>query len=172
MRASKKTAQARSGAHAYSRLPFVSPVRGHVGIPRQCRQWGKRAPLFCRSGSPFNQRRAFHYALSDRRGRYHDRLGPLRPRRHPPAYRIWLVVLFFISLSTEGTRGSQRSCLGGPSHSPGLEGQNSVCASSWVFLRARRVMSVQSRHWLDYDPVALVVLLVGMSAVALLALSI
>jgi hypothetical protein len=38
--------------------------------------------------------------------------------------------------------------------------------------RARRVMSVQSRHWLDYDPVALVVLLVGMSAVALLALSI
>ena len=38
--------------------------------------------------------------------------------------------------------------------------------------RARRVMSVQIRHWLDYDPVALVVLVVGMSAVALLALSI
>ena len=33
-------------------------------------------------------------------------------------------------------------------------------------------MSVQSRHWLDYDPVALVVLLVGMSAVAFLVLSI
>jgi hypothetical protein len=33
-------------------------------------------------------------------------------------------------------------------------------------------MSVQSRHWLDYDPVALVVLLLGMSAVTLLALSI
>jgi len=33
-------------------------------------------------------------------------------------------------------------------------------------------MSVQSRHWLDYDPVALVALLVGMSAVALLAMSI
>jgi hypothetical protein len=33
-------------------------------------------------------------------------------------------------------------------------------------------MSVQSRHWLDYDPVALAVLVVGMSAVALLALSI
>jgi hypothetical protein len=33
-------------------------------------------------------------------------------------------------------------------------------------------MSLQSRHWLDYDPVALVVLLAGMSAVALLALSI
>jgi hypothetical protein len=37
---------------------------------------------------------------------------------------------------------------------------------------ARRVMNVRSRHWLDYDPVALVVLVVGMSAVALLALSI
>jgi hypothetical protein len=33
-------------------------------------------------------------------------------------------------------------------------------------------MSVQSRHWLDYDPVTLAVLLVGMSAVAFLALSI
>jgi hypothetical protein len=33
-------------------------------------------------------------------------------------------------------------------------------------------MSVQSRHWLEYDPVALVVLLVGMSAVAFLVLSI
>jgi hypothetical protein len=33
-------------------------------------------------------------------------------------------------------------------------------------------MIVQSRHWLDYDPVALVVLVLGMSAVALLALSI
>jgi len=33
-------------------------------------------------------------------------------------------------------------------------------------------MSVQSGHWLDYDPVALVVLLVGMSAVAFLVLSI
>jgi hypothetical protein len=48
----------------------------------------------------------------------------------------------------------------------------------WLdFLKARsatsrRVMNVQSRHWLDYDSVALVVLVVGMSAVALLALSI
>ena len=33
-------------------------------------------------------------------------------------------------------------------------------------------MSLQSRHWLGYDPVALVVLLTGLSAVALLALSI
>ena len=33
-------------------------------------------------------------------------------------------------------------------------------------------MIVQSSHWLDYDPVALVVLVLGMSAVALLALSI
>jgi hypothetical protein len=40
------------------------------------------------------------------------------------------------------------------------------------FSRRGALMSIQSRHWLDYDPVALVVLLVGMSAVALLALSI
>ena len=33
-------------------------------------------------------------------------------------------------------------------------------------------MSVQSKHWLDYDPVALVVLVLGMSAIASLALSI
>jgi hypothetical protein len=37
-------------------------------------------------------------------------------------------------------------------------------------------MSVQSRdvhrHWLDYDPVALLILVVGIGAVALLALSI
>jgi hypothetical protein len=38
--------------------------------------------------------------------------------------------------------------------------------------RARCVMNVQSRHWLDYDPVALVILVVGIGAVALLALSI
>jgi hypothetical protein len=38
--------------------------------------------------------------------------------------------------------------------------------------RARCVMSVQSRHWLDYDPVALLILVVGIGAVALLALSI
>ena len=31
---------------------------------------------------------------------------------------------------------------------------------------------VQSRHWLDYDPVALLVLIVGIGAVALVALSI
>jgi hypothetical protein len=35
-----------------------------------------------------------------------------------------------------------------------------------------KVMRVQSGHWLDYDPVALVVLIVGIGAVALLALSI
>ena len=38
--------------------------------------------------------------------------------------------------------------------------------------RARCVMSVESRHWLDYDPVALLILVVGIGAVALLALSI
>jgi len=33
-------------------------------------------------------------------------------------------------------------------------------------------MRAQSRHWLDYDPVALVVLIVGIGVVALLVLSI
>jgi hypothetical protein len=33
-------------------------------------------------------------------------------------------------------------------------------------------MRVQSGHWLDYDPVALVVLIVGIGALTLLALSI
>jgi hypothetical protein len=41
------------------------------------------------------------------------------------------------------------------------------------FFRVRYViMRVQSGHWLDYDPVALVVLVLGIGAVALLALSI
>ncbi len=34
------------------------------------------------------------------------------------------------------------------------------------------IMRAQSSHWLDYDPVALVILVVGIGAVALLALSI
>src|SRR5262249_7601044 len=34
MRPSKKTAQGLSGAHAYSRLPFVSPVRGACWHPK------------------------------------------------------------------------------------------------------------------------------------------
>jgi hypothetical protein len=33
-------------------------------------------------------------------------------------------------------------------------------------------MRAQSRHWLDYDPVALIVLIVGIGVVALLALNI
>ena len=33
-------------------------------------------------------------------------------------------------------------------------------------------MRVRSRHWLDYDPIALAVLVLGIGAVALLALSI
>ena len=40
------------------------------------------------------------------------------------------------------------------------------------FDRVRYVMRVHSGHWLDYDPIALVVLFVGIGAVALLALSI
>jgi hypothetical protein len=34
------------------------------------------------------------------------------------------------------------------------------------------VMRVQSSHWLDYDPVTLLVLIVGIGAVALIAFSI
>jgi hypothetical protein len=33
-------------------------------------------------------------------------------------------------------------------------------------------MRARSRHWLDYDPVALVVLILGIGAVSLLVLSI
>jgi hypothetical protein len=33
-------------------------------------------------------------------------------------------------------------------------------------------MRVQGRHWLDYDPIALAVLVIGIGIVALLALSI
>jgi hypothetical protein len=33
-------------------------------------------------------------------------------------------------------------------------------------------MRVQSRHWLDYDPVAVAVLIIGIGIVALLAFSI
>jgi len=95
------------------RLPFVSPVRGNVGIPRQGRAMGY---LFSSSGSLFRQRER-------------KTLG--------------CVVSMELSL-------------------PGLEGAPGRGA----------LMIVQSRHWLDYDPVALVVLVVGMSAVALLALSI
>ena len=50
--------------------------------------------------------------------------------------------------------------------------QCGVASVAGFFSGRGALMSVQSRHWLDYDPVALVVLVVGMSAVALLALSI
>jgi hypothetical protein len=33
-------------------------------------------------------------------------------------------------------------------------------------------MQIQRRHWLDYDPVALVVLVIGIGLIELLALSI
>jgi hypothetical protein len=38
--------------------------------------------------------------------------------------------------------------------------------------RVGGVMRVQSRHWLDYDPVAVAVLIIGIGIVALLAFSI
>jgi hypothetical protein len=34
----------------------------------------------------------------------------------------------------------------------------------------RRVMYVQKRHWLDYDPVAIVVLVIGIGMIELLAM--
>jgi hypothetical protein len=36
----------------------------------------------------------------------------------------------------------------------------------------RPLMNTKARHWLDYDPVAFAVLVVGMGAIELLALSI
>jgi hypothetical protein len=45
-------------------------------------------------------------------------------------------------------------------------------SGSGAFFQGEVVMRVQSSHWLDYDPVALVILVVGIGAVALLALSI
>jgi hypothetical protein len=54
----------------------------------------------------------------------------------------------------------------------GPEPRSRVASAGGGFRRAGCVVSVQSKHWLDYDPVALAVLVVGMSAVALLALSI
>jgi hypothetical protein len=38
-------------------------------------------------------------------------------------------------------------------------------------LSVRRVMRIQNEHWLDYDPVAVLVLLVGIGAVILVAFS-
>jgi hypothetical protein len=51
-------------------------------------------------------------------------------------------------------------------------GRSLRVALAGSFHRVRCVMRVQSGHWLDYDPVALVVLVLGIGAVALLALSI
>jgi hypothetical protein len=94
-----------------------------------------------------------HYALSDPSGASHLAGG----------------AFLYLFIDRGNARQPEGVVSAAPLTPPGLEGENPVCASSW---EARRAMSVQSRHWLDYDSVALVVLLVGMSAVALLALSI
>jgi hypothetical protein len=39
-------------------------------------------------------------------------------------------------------------------------------------VQGRHIMHVQRRHWLDYDPVALAVLVIGIGMIELLALSI
>jgi hypothetical protein len=76
------------------------------------------------------------------------------------------VPLFVVGLafSTAGTQGARMRSLGGP-FAPRIRGSTQTSGRG-------ALMIVQSRHWLDYDPVALVVLVVGMSAVALLGLSI
>ena len=56
-------------------------------------------------------------------------------------------------------------------HPPSTSGRNKSGACEFIF-QARRVMRVYSGHRLDYDPVALVILVVGIGAVVLLALSI
>ena len=80
-----------------------------------------------------------------------------------------------LALSTAGTRGARMRCLDGPL-APRIRGlpeaPSRVALVAGFFSGRGALMSVQSRHWLDYDTVALVVLVVGMSAVALLALSI
>ena len=80
-----------------------------------------------------------------------------------------------LALSTAGTRGARMRCLDGPL-APRIRGlpeaPSRVALVAGFFSGRGALMSVQSRHWLDYDPVAMVVLVVGMSAVALLALSI
>jgi hypothetical protein len=45
-------------------------------------------------------------------------------------------------------------------------------ASSGCQGEAKNMRAAYSGHWLDYDPIALVVLVVGIGAVALLAISI
>ena len=56
-------------------------------------------------------------------------------------------------------------------HPPSTSGRNKSGACELIF-QARRVMRAYSGHWLDYDPVALVILVGGIGAVVLLALSI
>jgi hypothetical protein len=36
--------------------------------------------------------------------------------------------------------------------------------------QGRRIMYIKSRHWLDYDPVALAVLVIGIGVIELVAL--
>jgi len=55
---------------------------------------------------------------------------------------------------------------------PAKKAGTSMGADQLVFRQGETVMRAQSSHWLDYDPVALVILVVGIGAVALLALSI
>ena len=64
-----------------------------------------------------------------------------------------------------------KAIIGESHHPPSTSGRNKSGACELIF-QARRVMRAYSGHWLDYDPVALVILVVGVGAVVLLALSI
>ena len=55
---------------------------------------------------------------------------------------------------------------------PQKTGPGTRVGTGWLVRQGEVVMRVHSGHWLDYDPVALVFLVVGIGAVALLALSI
>jgi len=107
MRASKKTAQGLSGAHAYSRLPFVSPSSPLCGV------------MLASQSNAGNGIKSTSFSV----------ICTLRRSAHQANPGWWC-----FSLSTAGTRGSRRRCHGGPSHR--IRGPNSVtrCVSSWVFL--------------------------------------
>jgi hypothetical protein len=47
-----------------------------------------------------------------------------------------------------------------------------VCLPARLIKRERRRIMYPKRYWLDYDPVALVVLVIGIGMIELLALSI
>jgi hypothetical protein len=89
MRASKKTAQGLSGANAYSRLPFVSPVRDDLGIPEDSVLGGKGGNKLATEAS---DRTGFPAPV---RGSLWEALGGFRPGGDRHADRHWALVSLF-----------------------------------------------------------------------------